>query len=220
VIGITVSLDPGERIRPGVDMLYVGRAYARAVRAAGGVPVLLPPDADPDDALRACAALVLTGGGMLPPAGPGAGAEQAERVAWDQRLLDAALAARTPLLAVCYGMQLLNLHLGGTLHADLHDAVSDALDHGGGGRVVEHEVETAPGSALARLLGARARVASAHRQAVDRLAAGLRAAAHAPDGVLEAFEGEGVLGIEWHPELDATAPALYGELVRRAREVA
>jgi putative glutamine amidotransferase len=117
-------------------------------------------------------------------------------------------------------MQLLNLHLGGTLFPDLHEAPPGALDHGGAGRVVEHEVALVPGTRLAARLGARARVASSHRQAVERLAAGLRPGAHAPDGVLEAFEAEAALGVEWHPELDATARAVYGELVRRAGEAA
>jgi gamma-glutamyl-gamma-aminobutyrate hydrolase PuuD len=224
VIGITVSLDPGIRIRPGFDVLYVGRSYARAVRRAGGVPVLLPPDSEPAAALRLCRGLVVTGGGMLPESigAPAAAAEpeQAERIDWDRRLLDAALAAQVPLLGVCYGMQLLNLHLGGTLFADLRDALPGALDHGGSGRMTEHPVELAAGSRLHALLGGGARVASSHRQAVARLGGALRLAARAPDGVVEAIEGQGALGVEWHAELDPTGPAIYGELVRRAREAA
>jgi putative glutamine amidotransferase len=223
VIGITVSIDPGARIRPGRDSLYVARDYARAVEAAGGAPVLLPPELPPARAVTLCAGLVLSGGGMLPAvlesgapgAAPPPGAELAERVAWDLALIDAARARRRPLLGVCYGMQLLNLRLGGTLHPDLRAALPEAVDHGGAGRVAEHEVTIAEESALAAL-GARAKVASCHHQAVSRLALGLRAVARAEDGVLEAFEGEGVLGVEWHPEQDATAPAVYGWLVAEA----
>jgi putative glutamine amidotransferase len=218
VIGITVSIDAGERIRPGHDYLYVGRAYARAVEAAGGSPILLPPDLAPERAATLCAGIVLSGGARLPEAlggGPAGGdPELEERIAWDVALIDAARARHKPLLGVCYGMQLLNLRLGGTLHADLGGAAG--VDHGGSGRVVEHEIELGERTALGEALGARARVASSHHQAVARLALGRRAAARADDGVLEAFEGEGLLGVEWHPEQDATAPAVYGWLLSEA----
>jgi putative glutamine amidotransferase len=228
-IGITVSLDPGTRIRPGTEYLYVSRAYARAVRDAGALPLLVPPDADAAQAARVCDGFVVTGGAMLPTALAGGVAapesvgatEQGERIAWDRRLLDCARAQRRPLLGVCYGMQLLNLHAGGTLHTDLASAVPSALDHGGNGRICEHEIATRDGSSLRAVLGAHARVASSHRQAVDRVAAGFRIAATAPDGVVEAIEAEdgaAVLGVEWHPESDATGRAVYGWLVRRIEE--
>ena len=216
-IGITTSLDAGLRIRPGHDYLYVGRSYARSVRAAGGVPLLIPPDAEPDDALRLCQALVISGGGLLPvrlgDSDPARDLESQERIDWDRRLIDRALARGCPLLGVCYGMQLLNLHLGGTLRAELP---AGAVDHGGGGRIAEHAVAIERDSALFSLLGASARVASSHRQALAAVACGLRVAASAADGVVEAVEADGAIGVEWHPELDATGRAIYGDLVRRA----
>lgn len=147
-------------------------------------------------------------------------AEEDARVAWDLALIDAARARRRPLLGVCYGMQLVNLRLGGTLHEDLREAIDTAVDHGGSGRVVAHDVVIAKETMLRAALGERAQVASSHHQAVARLALGLRATAHAEDGVLEAFEGEGLLGVEWHPELDATAATVYGWLVEEARRSA
>ncbi len=228
-IGITVSLDPGARIRPGTEYLYVSRAYARAVQEAGALPLLVPPDADATRVARVCDGFVVTGGAMLPtalvggvaaPEGVGA-TEEGERIGWDRRLLDCARAERRPLLGVCYGMQLLNLHAGGTLHTDLASAVPRALDHGGNGRICEHEIATCDGSSLRAVLGAHARVTSSHRQAVDRVAAGFCVAATAPDGVVEAIEAEdgtAVLGVEWHPESDATARAVYAWLVRCIEE--
>jgi putative glutamine amidotransferase len=225
VIGITVSIDDSGKLRPGAEILYVRRSYAQAVRAAGGVPLLVPPDADPADVVRVCDGLVISGGADLPaafgaghPAVPGA--EREARVAWDRRLLDCARERQRPLLGVCYGMQLLNLHRGGTLLEDIAARVPGALDHGGGGRASEHEVALAPGSRLFAALGASARVCSRHHQAVERVAPGLRAAATARDGVVEAIEpedGEPLLGVEWHPEADATGKAVYGWLVQAAQ---
>ncbi len=227
-IGITVALDPGRRWRAGFDYLYLNRSYARAVAAAGGTPVLLSPDAEPEAAVHLCQGLVISGGDDLParfdgPRAEGERAEVPERTAWERELLDAALDRRRPLLGVCYGMQLVNLHLGGTLHTDLAEPFGDAVDHGGFGRVCQHGVALPEGSALRDLIGAEAQVSSSHHQGVDAVAPGLRVAARAPDGVIEALESDGdahFLGVEWHPESDATGAAIYGQLVRRAREQA
>lgn len=220
VVGITVSLDPGERIRRGVPYAYLKRAYARAVAAAGGVPILLVPESE-TAAVAACDAVVVSGGDDLPPrlgdATPaGATPEQPERIAWERHLLDACLAADVPLLAVCYGMQLLNLHLGGTLHAEL-EAVGGAGDHGGGGRFVEHGIALEGRHPALAGLGEDARVSSSHHQAIDRVAPGLEVLARAPDGLVEAVACGAALGVEWHPESDATAGAVYGWLVGEGR---
>jgi len=219
-----VSLDASGRLRAGAQVLYVRRRYAEAVRTAGGLPLLVPPDADPADVVRVCHGIVISGGGDLPAAfdgagaAAGAGAEDARRIDWDRRLLDRARSAGRPLLGVCYGMQLMNLHYGGTLLPDLGADGEGALDHGGAGRATEHAVAIRAESALFPALGASARVCSRHHQAVARVAAPFRASATAPDGVIEAIEGGGWLGVEWHPEADATAPAVYGWLLDRVRE--
>ena len=223
VIGITVSLDASGRLRPDAEILYVRRSYAQAVRAAGGVPLLVPLDAEPADALRVCDGFVISGGGDLPASFDAASAaheghENATRIAWDRRLLDLAHAASRPVLGVCYGMQLANLHYGGTLLPDIRQHVPGALDHGGGGRASEHDIAIVVGTPLFEALGAAARVCSRHHQAVDRVAPGFRAIASAPDGVVEAIASDGFLGVEWHPEADATAPGVYGWLLRRIAE--
>jgi putative glutamine amidotransferase len=222
-IGISVAIDPGRRLRAGVAYLYVNRSYARAVRAAGGVPLLVPPEADPAEVVRQCRGVVVTGGDDLPGALAGVPAEGArpelpERIAWDRALIDAALAARCPLLAVCYGMQLLNLHLGGTLREEIGGG---PVDHGGLGTVRVHEIAIRPDSLLHAALGPSARVSSSHHQAVNAVAPGLRVSATAPDGVVEALElpgSPGTLGVEWHPESDETGPAVYGRFLCAVRE--
>jgi putative glutamine amidotransferase len=226
VVGVTVSLDRGIRLREGVDYAYLKRSYGHAVARAGGVPVLLTPEAAVEDALAVCDGLVLSGGddlpAQLPSGGPtpaprvsGGQPELPERIDWERALIDAARAAGTPLLGVCYGMQLVNLHLGGTLRERLE---AGSVDHGGAGRVSEHTVRLRAGHPAFRGLPPEPLVASSHRQGIGRVAPGLEVLAEAPDGVIEALGGGselGVdwLGVEWHPEADATGDAIYGWLV-------
>jgi putative glutamine amidotransferase len=224
IIGITVSLDQGERIRAGHDYLYVKRAYAQAVARAGGQPVLVSPDLMPAAVAEICDGLVISGGDDIPPElyGERAAAalrpESRERIDWERRLLDRFAQAAAPLLGVCYGMQLINVHFGGTLMQDIAAANPTALDHGGGGRATAHVVRITSGSFLGPLFGEAVTVCSTHHQASARLAPGFRVAATAADGVIEAIERDDLLGVEWHPEADATGDAIYGLLVERARQ--
>jgi len=223
-VGITVSIDSGVRLRSGVDYLYVQRSYARALRLAGACPILIPPDAEPREVTRHCGAIVITGGDWLPEsfaAGAAAApehAEDGERVASDRALIDAALAASVPLLGVCYGMQLLNLHFGGCLGATATEAAT-RVDHGGSGRIAHTSIASVPDTRLASWIGAQCQVACSHHQTVESVAPGFRVAARARDGVVEAIEWEGpewLLGVEWHPELDATGAQIYRGLVEAA----
>lgn len=116
-------------------------------------------------------------------------------------LLRAARAAGTPVLGICRGMQLLNVAMGGTLtqHLDGH-----AGPFGKTGILGEHTVTPVPGTLYASLVDEEASVPTYHHQAVDRLAPGLVASAHAADGTVEAVELPGaqwVLGVQWHPEM-------------------
>ncbi|MCK8679388.1 gamma-glutamyl-gamma-aminobutyrate hydrolase family protein, partial [Streptomyces lichenis] len=180
--------------------------YPRLVQAAGGTAVLLPPDAPEaaGEVVSRLDALVVAGGADVEPVHYGAepdprtGPPARERDAWELALIEAALSTATPLLGICRGMQLLNIHLGGTLvqHLDGHT--------GGPGTFTHHEVKPVPGTLLSTLTPETAAVPSYHHQAVDRLGQGLTACAHAADGTVEALEAEGpawTLGVQWHPEM-------------------
>jgi putative glutamine amidotransferase len=239
LIGITTyhrDRTPDATGRPeGRERFHVPASYVDAVRAAGGLPVLLPPgDPHPEEILEALDGLVLCGGGDIDPAlfgGASGHAAQystcAERDGFELALARDALARRTPLLAICRGLQVLNVALGGDLHVHLPDVVGEQVAHRlSRERHVYHPVHVAPGSRLAEVLGtAELDVPSWHHQAVSRLGEGLRAVAWAADGTVEALELHAhpeVLAVQWHPELHPPAPPsphsrLFAALVGRAR---
>ncbi|MFF7490408.1 gamma-glutamyl-gamma-aminobutyrate hydrolase family protein [Streptomyces luteogriseus] len=207
LIGVSTYLESGARW--GVweleaALLPVG--YPRLVQRAGGLAAMLPPD-DTRYAAEAVArldGLVIAGGPDVDPVRYGAereprtGPPAPERDAWELALIEAALAARVPLLGICRGMQLLNVALGGTLvqHIDGHAEVVGVF----GG----HAVKPVPGSLYAGVVPEETFVPTYHHQAVDRLGEGLIPSAYAADGTVEAVElpsADWVLGVQWHPEM-------------------
>jgi gamma-glutamyl-gamma-aminobutyrate hydrolase PuuD len=211
-------------------------SYPEAVAAAGGVPVLLPPLPGIEEAVRRLDALVLSGGGDIDPAAYGAaphpltgrvypGRDRAERA-----LLAAALAAGVPVLAICRGLQIVNVSRGGTLRQHLPDEVGH-LGHGSvAGKYGTHPVRIAAGSVLGGILGppdadgqVRAAVPTSHHQAIGQLGQGLVATAWADDGTIEAAEpdpaaggGTGfLLAVQWHPEA-GDDPRLFEALILAA----
>lgn len=223
VIGISLSLDRGRRIRAGADYYYVRRAYAEAVLEAGGVPILLTLDTPPRAAVELCDGFVVTGGDDLPRSFsavaslPSETAEDAERIRWDRALFERIALVDKPVLGVCYGMQLMNLHHGGTLYQELRLERQGSLDHGGLGETTHHEL-VVEGGRLLQGFAKRVRVNSRHRQAVDEVAPGFRVTARASDGVVEAIEREQWFGVEWHPETDVESVRVYRNFVDIVRE--
>jgi putative glutamine amidotransferase len=208
LIGVSTYLESGARW--GVwelEAALLPAGYPRLVQRAGGLAAMLPPDV-PEHAAAAVArldGLVVAGGPDVDPSRYGAersprtGPAAPERDAWELALIRAALAAGTPLLGICRGMQLLNVALGGTLvqHLDGHARQVGVFG--------THPVEPVPGTRYAGIVPEAASVPAYHHQAVERLGEGLVVSAYAEDGVVEAVElpdARGwVLGVQWHPEM-------------------
>ena len=202
--------------------------YLDSITAAGGVPLLLPPVDVAGGAAAAVAALdglVLTGGADVDPALYGAERHEAtqgirrNRDAWEGDLLRAALAADVPVLAICRGVQFLNVALGGTLHQHVPDIVGHD-EHGKPGDVYnEVHVKVEPGSRLSDIIGEDSAVRCHHHQALDQLGNGLVITARADDGIIEAVEDPTrrfLLGVQWHPE-QGDDPRLFDALIAAAR---
>jgi putative glutamine amidotransferase len=214
-------MEKGAGQRPIIGVTHCRRLddYLEAVRQAGGEPrVLETGGTGLGDLLGGIDALVLTGGADLAPELYGAATRHPTVVAaepgrdrFEIALAAAALARGRPILAICRGVQVLNVAAGGTLIQDIPDAMGTTLSHAVNEPrdALAHEILVAPGSRLAALLAGRLSdrhacgVNSRHHQAVDRLAPGFQVSATAPDGIIEAIERPGgsfCLGVQWHPE--------------------
>jgi anthranilate synthase component 2/putative glutamine amidotransferase len=192
-----------------VPAVLLPAAYADTVFAAGGEPVLLPTASVSAAVVGRLDGLVLAGGADVDPArygevpGPHTGVPRRDRDASELSLLQAALDRDVPLLAICRGMQLLNVLLGGTLLQHLPDVPATEPHQLGPGVYAERKVRTAPGSALDGLIGPTTTVNCHHHQALDRIAPALTPSAWAEDGVVEGVEDAArpfCLAVQWHPE--------------------
>lgn len=234
VIGITTY---AERTSFGVwdlDSAVLPRSYVDAVVRVGGIPVLLPPaGTGQSELVRRVDGLILSGGAdVVPsrynrPTHPETIGTRPDRDSFEFRLARAALSMRLPVLAICRGMQVLNVVLGGTLNQHLPDTVGHpghrpALGVFGVNRITIERVGRA--GRLVRVLGDQVTVRCHHHQAIDELAGGLAAVGHAEDGTIEAIEGPGpefLVGVQWHPEEgnpDGTDDRLFTALVAAATE--
>jgi putative glutamine amidotransferase len=190
-------------------------SYTRAIAAAGGVPVVLPTDGHGvEEALAAVAGLVLPGGGDLQPAlygeaeaHPTVYGVNRDRDRFEIDLVRAAVARDLPVLAICRGIQVLNVALGGTLYQDLPDQHPAHERHRQPTAASQpfHPIRLEPGSCLARTYALESVPANSfHHQGIKAIAPGLRAVGWSPDGVVEGVESPGhafVVGVQWHPEV-------------------
>ncbi len=225
-IGITCSADDdgGPVIRPW---------YVRAVHEAGGLPVALP-FVDTTQAAREILervdGVVLTGSEDLDPSlwgeerHPATDIMPPARHAAELAYCRALLEARAPTLAICGGMQTLNVAAGGTLAQHIPD-LGDSYDtHSDPDLRRRHAVRTAQHSRLAELLGSDFATNTHHHQAIANLADGFAATARCVDGIIEGYEASAwptLLAVQWHPERMTDVPqqrALFRHMVQAAAE--
>lgn len=202
------------------NALALRMTYVRKLSRLGAVPLVIPPDPSLDvgEVLERVDAVLLSGGGDVDPRfygeepRRGMGRVEPGRDELEIRLVREAFSRGKPLLAICRGIQVVNVALGGTLYQDIELEVPNAIKHrwirGSEFEVPMwypvHWVEIDTGSRLFRILGTRRLlVNSFHHQAVKRVAPVLRPVAWAPDGVVEAVEAPHhpfFIGVQWHPE--------------------
>jgi putative glutamine amidotransferase len=227
LVGITAYAEPEVAWGSWRDRAaLVPFSYVTAVEHAGGRPLLVPPsEGAVEQTLDVLDALVFSGGNDLDPGLYGAEPHPetrgtvAERDRGELALLEAALARDMPVLAVCRGSQLLNVLRGGDLVQHLPDVLGDHRHKQVPGTFADHGVELVAGTRVADLLGERAPVKSHHHQGYGRIGEGLRIAARADDGTIEALEDPErrfAVGVLWHPE-ESEDFALFRALVDEAR---
>ena len=211
----------------------LAKEYIDSVKRAGGVPVLIPANGDDGDTLWPILdGIIVSGGTDVSPVHyqgevnkESVQAVDAERDVTEIELIRRAIASKDiPVLCICRGMQVLNVALGGTLHAHIPDIRETDIHRDADGGWILHECSVQPGSQLARIMNADCvSTYSGHHQAVDRIAVGLEVAATAPDGIIEALVAQAhpwLIGVQWHPEKstenDPTQQRLFDELVAAA----
>jgi putative glutamine amidotransferase len=226
---------PGKVAR--TPVIFGGRRYFDAVLRAGGMPAMLTPqsitDTEAEGLLRRFDGLVLMGGADVDPALYGEDPHDTvygvnrENDDFELALVKAAVAIELPTLAICRGMQITNVALGGTLaqHLGDHGVLDDHAPQGfpAPPEGVIHAVEIESGSKLAKAVGAdRTHGASYHHQAVSQLGSGLQVTARYEDGTIEAVELDRgwYVCVQWHPEdtaeTDPEQQALFNALIEQA----
>lgn len=232
IIGITADYDVSHTKH------LIARFYTDAVSRAGGVPILLPFSAALDcvpDMLGVCDGVLLCGGDDPDPTRwgeqrhPNTVPLDPDREAFDYAVIAELHRRQLPTLGICLGMQLINVHRGGTLHQFLPDVRrEDAVEHRRFNEVGwnnRHDVVVERDSLLHETVGADViSTNSSHKQAVNKLGDGLTVVARTRDGIVEAFEDRSMpllIGVQWHPERQPGEPThekLFDLLVKRAGE--
>jgi putative glutamine amidotransferase len=225
VIGVTMSTTADGPPGTTPPRAWLNHTYLRAVQEAGGIPLLLTAQLDRralDTLWSRLDGILLTGGGDVDPMRFGEAPHPTVAEVSDARdrleieVVERAIDQRRPLLAICRGIQILNVALGGSLYQDIASDTGSTIAHSQTEprRQPTHAVKVMrEGTRLGETLGApEIEVNSLHHQAIKRLGRGLREVAWAPDGIIEGVEASDpaplVLGVQWHPEeLVADHPA-------------
>lgn len=203
-----------------IDLYYSD--YARAVWAAGGVPVHLPFDVPVDAFFDHLDGMLLSGGADVGPEHYGAEPEtdmyppEAERDRYELDLLDRAVDAGLATLGICRGIQIINVHGGGTLHQHIPEHARYDVPS----NTEIHTITIEPGTKLGDMYGSERTVNSLHHQTIDRVAPGFRVAARSDDGTVEGLEHEElpIVAVQWHPEMmdSAATDPVFSWLVQAA----
>lgn len=213
----------------------VPKEYIDSVLRAGGIPVLIPSYDNNWQALWSTLdGVIVTGGTDVSPAhynadpnNPAVHADAAERDLSELSLIQHAITADTkPILCVCRGVQVLNVALGGTLHAHIPDIRDEDIHRNAEGTWTTHDCHVETGSQLAHIMQSDlVHTYSGHHQALDKIGDGLQVVSTAPDGIVEAIIGTNhpwLVGVQWHPEKttdsDPTQQRLFDELVKVAQQ--
>ena len=217
-VAVTASIRPeGDTKR-----VRLTAAYVTALENAGLVPLIVPPlssDRAAAAVLDSVSGLVLTGGEDVDPARYGEERHEkvrsvnAARDTTEAALVEEAKARGMPVLAICRGIQILNVALGGTLVQDIASQCKTDISHDEDSPrdSRSHEIDVEPGSLIAKAVGAEhLAVNSFHHQSVKRVAEGMRVTARSPDGVVEGLESTDkdwwVMAVQWHPEEMTESP--------------
>lgn len=213
------------------DRYHLPAEYVSAVRAADGLPVLLPPgETNITDILLSLDGLIFAGGGDIDPSRyngnnhPEIKRVDPERDQFEFALAEAVLESELPVLGICRGQQLLNIATGGTLIEHLPDQYGEKVIHRReNGKDIDHDVSVAAESRLAEIVSAQAiSTKSMHHQGIGKIGDNWNVAAVSEDGVVEAQEHclhPWMVAVQWHPEMAVEQPAqlaLFRALVAEA----
>jgi putative glutamine amidotransferase len=194
-----------------IERIYLRREYTSLLASVGAVPLILNADMQLEDTLALCDGIVISGGEDIPPELYAAEripevvrVEPIERFEWETGLIEACDREKVPILGICYGMQRLNVHYGGTLIQDIDSYLPENVGHW---RTM-HDITFTHDFLSMRETGVH-EINARHHQAIGRLAEGFNVCATAPDGIIEAIEGHGHYGMQWHPESDSTGAHVY-----------
>ena len=206
---VVVGITGNEKEMPamsGIKYVAVAQDLSEGVKQAGGLPIVIPigkPELA-KDYVDMVDKLILSGGQHVDPRFYGQEKEidsddySLARGQFELALIKEALRQKKPIFAVCRGLQLLNVALGGSLHQSIQGHWQEDVSG------TSHSLEIRPNSRVSQLFQAGTQINSLHRQSIKDLAPGLVATAHDPrDGTIEAYESQGqqsILGIQWHPE--------------------
>ncbi len=232
LIGVTTYRQPGTTGVWSGEFAMIPAEYLEGVERAGGTIVLLPPQGlDAEGAARMVAGLdgvMLCGGRDVEPARycqePLETTEQSDtrRDNTEDLVLGAAIAAGLPILGICRGAQMLNVHRGGTLIQHVPDVIGDTRYQRGGGEYTMMDVSLVEGTALQGLYNGSTSVgpcAMYHHQAIDQVGSGMVVSAWSPDGLIEAVELENYpfgVAVQWHPEKTLEDLTLFEALISAA----